>query len=242
MKLSTQIPLKTSGAVNQVRDGVFILIFLFPRPIARSSCKIMLMTETTPQAPSDRPKNTVDIRDTQDSPPEKHPVSTAPGVKSLLGWTFFDSCNLLCVTALGVSNILAFNESQHVSLDRTWSVLIYYGCLAAFLRSYFYFYYYGGKLARLVVFALLILTIAVGGFYWNDASEGFAYLSDGLLLEKGPSTGFFWSSLLHAMAGVSLIVHFMIPRRWLIRLTDDLENRIPDNLGSSIIKNQDTAD
>lgn len=202
----------------------------------------MLMTETTPQESFNPTKSTGDKKDRRDHPQPKDSATSAPGVKSFLGWTFFDPCNLLCIATLSASTILAFNESQLISLDRTWPVLIYYGCLAAFLRSYFYFYYYGGKLARLVVFALLMLALTVGGLYWNDAAKGFAYLSDGLLLEKGPSTGFFWAGLLHAMAGVSLTVHIIVPRRWLIRITEDIENRVPDDLGASVITVQDTED
>ncbi|MGB0646601.1 MAG: hypothetical protein ACPGQS_05455 [Bradymonadia bacterium] len=200
------------------------------------------MTETTPQESFNQTPSTGENTGRPDNPQPKDAESKAPSVKSFLGWTFFDPCNLLCITALSISTILAFNESQLVGLDRTWAVLIYYGCLAAFLRSYFYFYYYGGKLARIVVFSLLMLTLTVGGLSWNDAAKGFAYLSDGLLLEKGESAGFFWASLLHAMAGVSLTVHIIVPRRWLIRITEDIENRVPDEFGTSIITGQDTAD
>ena len=163
-------------------------------------------------------------------------------VKTLLGWTFFDPCNLLSIILLSVAAILAFNEMRQISMSHTWVVIFYYGCIVAFLRGYFYYYYDGGKLARILIYCPLVLGILMGSAYWSDASKGFAYLSDQSLRRTDVSDGFYWAGLLNVMCAIAITVHLVMPRRWLIRITDDIENRVPDDLGASIIKVQDTAD
>ena len=178
------------------------------------------------------------------SVPQKvvHKQVKEQSVKAVLGWTFFDPCNLLSIILLSSAAILTFNEMQQISLSHTWVVIFYYGCIAAFLRGYFYHYYYGGKIARILVYCPLVLGVLVGSAYWSDAAKGFAYLSDYALRMKADSGGFYWASLLNVMCAISITVHLVMPRRWLVRITDDIENRVPDDLGVSIIKAQDTVD
>jgi len=167
---------------------------------------------------------------------------TDQSVKTLLGWTFFDPCNLLSIILLSSGAILAFNEMRQLSLSHTWSVLLYYGCIAVFLRSYFHAYYHGSRVTRVAIFVPLLFGILAGGAYWSDAALGFAYLSNHVLSNKPPNQGFYWASLLNIMCAISISVHLIMPRRWLVRLTDDIENRVPDDLGRSLIKGRDTAD
>ena len=162
-------------------------------------------------------------------------------VKALLGWTFFDPCNLLSIILLSSAAILAFNEMRQLSLSHTWSVMIYYACLAVFLRSYFHAYYQGTRVSRLLVSLPLLFGILAGSAYWSDAAQGFTYVSDNVLSTKEPSPAFYWASLLNIMCAIAISVHFIAPRRWLVRITDDIENRVPDDLGSSLIKARDTA-
>jgi hypothetical protein len=167
---------------------------------------------------------------------------TDQSVKTLLGWTFFDPGNLLSIILLSSAAILAFIEMRQLSLSHTWSVMIYYACIAVFLRSYFYAYYHGTKITRVMVFTPLLFGILAAGGYWSDAAQGFAYLSEHTLSTKAPSQGFYWASLLHIMCAIAISVHLIMPRRWLVRITDDIENRVPDDLGTSLIKGRDTAD
>jgi hypothetical protein len=170
------------------------------------------------------------------------PQETESSVKTLLGWTFFDPGNLLSILLLSSAAILAFNEMRQLSLSHTWSVIFYYGCIAAFLRSYFHYYYHGSRVTRVAVFVPLLLGILAGGAYWSDAAQGFEYLSKMSLRTKAPSLGFYWASLLNVMCAIALTVHLIMPRRWLVRITEDIENRVPDDLGVSIIKGRDTED
>lgn len=167
---------------------------------------------------------------------------TQTSVKTVLGWTFFDPCNLLSIILLSAAAILAFNEMRQISLSHTWAVILYYGCLTAFLRGYFYYYYHGGKVARVLVYLPLLAGILVGSAYWSDAAKGFAYLSDLSLRMKPASDGLHWAGLLNIMCAIALTVHIIMPRRWLVKITDDIENRVPDDLGVSKIRVPGTGD
>ena len=74
----------------------------------------------------------------------------------------------------------------------------------------------------------ILLAIAVGAAYWEDASTGFHFLDAGQKQYKASSDALHWSALLHVMSGISLTVHLLIPRRWLIRMTDDIMERFPE--------------
>ena len=78
------------------------------------------------------------------------------------------------------------------------------------------------------VVVLLFVSILMGAAFWEDASLGFHYLDDGAKKLKQPSQALHWSALLHCMAAICLTVHLLIPRRWLIRMTDDIIERVPE--------------
>ena len=159
-------------------------------------------------------------------PPTAEQSADAKTFKAALGWTFFDPANLLCILLLTGAGVLSFTEMQMVG--QSLMVVFYYICMAAFLRGYFYFYYYGGRFGRVVVYLLLFVSILMGAAFWEDASLGFHYLGDGAKKLKQPSQALHWSALLHCMAAICLTVHLLIPRRWLIRMTDDIVERVPE--------------
>ena len=148
--------------------------------------------------------------------------------KAALGWTFFDPANLLCILLLTSAAVLCFTEMQMVGQRAAWTVLLYYACLAGFLRGYFFYYYYGGQFGRVMVYLGLFTAITVGAAYWEDASIGFHFVDAGQKRFKPASGALHWSALLHVMSGVCLTVHLLIPRRWLIRMTDDIMERVPE--------------
>ena len=148
--------------------------------------------------------------------------------KAALGWTFFDPANLLCILLLTGAAVLSFTEMQMVGQRAVWTVLLYYACLAGFLRGYFFYYYYGGRIGRVMVYLGLFTAIAVGAAYWEDTSIGFHFFEGGQKQFKAASDALHWAALLHVMSGVCLTIHLLIPRRWLIKMTDDIMERVPE--------------
>ena len=169
-------------------------------------------------------------------------ITTGPTFKAALGWTFFDPANLLCIILMTGAGLLAFNELASVGSGPVWLVILYYACIAAFLRGYFFYYYYGGPVARMLVYIPLVMGILIGAAYWEDLSSGFQFLHNQQTGAKGESPGLHWSALLNCMSAIAITIHLMIPRRWLIRMTDDIQERVPENFGTGLLKAQDTED
>ena len=171
------------------------------------------------------------LNESQVSPPSQPTSELAQETqtfKAALGWTFFDPANLLCILLLTSAAVLSFKEMQLTGQRAIGMVLLYYACLTAFLRGYFFYYYYGGRFGRIVVYLLLFCSIIMGAAFWEDASLGFHYLSGITKSYKQPSEPLHWCALLHCMSAICLTVHLLIPRRWLIKMTDDIVEIVPE--------------
>ena len=190
----------------------------------------MLLPMSTSLLPPE-PEQSEKQNDISDGSANESDTSKAPEVrtfKAALGWTFFDPANLLCILLLTGAAVLCFTEMQMAGQRAAWTVILYYACLAGFLRGYFFFYYYGGRFARVLVYLLLLMSIAVGAAYWEDASQGFHYFNGNMKAFKSASDALHWAALLHVMSGICLTVHLLIPRRWLIRIADDIMENVPE--------------
>lgn len=161
-------------------------------------------------------------------------------IKTLLGWTFFDPCNLLCIILLFSASVLAFNEFKGSTAEHLWTIIIYYACVASYLRTYFYRYYYGTAVKRIMIYVPLMLAIVLGSAYWYDSSTGFAYLDGFSLKNTGRRPALYWASLLHLMSAISITCHLLMPRGWLIKITDDIESSVPEDLGVGPLTERDT--
>lgn len=175
--------------------------------------------------PNDAPDESLAAPPTQPTSTDAQETKT---FKAALGWTFFDPANLLCILLLTSAAVISFKEVQLTGQRSVGIVVVYYACLAGFLRGYFFYYYYGGRFGRVVVYLLLFLSITIGAAYWEDASLGFHYLSGVSKAYKQPSEALHWCALLHCMSAICLTIHLLIPRRWLIKMTDDIAERVPE--------------
>ena len=145
-----------------------------------------------------------------------------------LGSTFFDPGNLLCVLFLSLSAFLSISELSSVVFGAAAVAGLYYLCLAAFLRNYF-FHYYRNRRILLVMFWLVATGfILVGAWYWDDCAQGFNYALHSRIATKSQSQLFAWAAILHVMTAATLTIHFLVPRRWLSRVADDLSDNFQE--------------
>ena len=145
-----------------------------------------------------------------------------------LGSTFFDPGNLLCILFLSISALLSISELSSVVFGAAGVASLYYLCLAAFLRNYFFHYYRNRRILLVIFWAVATGFILVGAWYWNDCSQGFNYALDGGIATKSHSDLFAWAAILHVMSAATLTIHFLVPRRWLIRMADDLSDNFQE--------------
>ncbi|MEE2789896.1 MAG: hypothetical protein VX589_21320 [Myxococcota bacterium] len=142
------------------------------------------------------------------------------GIKGLFGWTFFDPANIVCITCLIASGALVMTSVQtRGSLD--WRMALgFYVCLAAFLRGYFFTYYHGRILSRCGVTTILLAALLSSAYLWEERSKPFEYLATNGIVQIEEDRGFHIAALLHCTSALTLFIHFVLPRRWMIKMTD----------------------
>lgn len=147
------------------------------------------------------------------------------GLEGIFGWTFFDPANLVCVTLVGAASILVVLSMRARGAPDWYMPIGLYLCLAVFMRGYFFNYYHARVLGRITVLLVLLLGLLGSAALWADRS-----LAHEELRITGPillpaSRGFYIAALLHLAASITLFIHILLPRRWLITLTDELADR-----------------
>jgi len=140
----------------------------------------------------------------------------------VLGWTFFDPANLVCVTCLSVAAVLVVLAMRARAAPDWYMPLGFYLCLAAFLRGYFFNYYHGSRLGRVTVMVILLVSLLISGAIWYDRADPHEviYVREIITVER--SRAMHLASLLHVLSAIALFIHLVLPRRWLIRFTDEL--------------------
>ena len=100
-----------------------------------------------------------------------------------------------------------------------------YLCLAVFLRGYFFNYYHGGSFGRVTVLVVLLVGLLVSAALWEDRALPHEVPRVDGVREVPEAQGFHVAALLHVAAAIALFVHSVLPRRWLVRATDELADR-----------------
>ncbi len=153
---------------------------------------------------------------------QKIPVG-AP--QSLIGWTFFDPANLICLLLLiSAASLVVLAMRTRGAPD--WQMpLGLYLSLLIFLRGYIFSYYYGRTLSRILVYTILIFGLLSSAVLWEDRASAYELLRASGPVQVRAAPGFHIAALLHALCTLLLSLHLLMPRRWLIRVTDELADR-----------------
>ena len=148
------------------------------------------------------------------------------GRKGLFGWTFFDPANLVCVGALIAAAALTALAMRVRDASDWYMPLALYACIAALLRGYFFEYYHGHRFARVLVLSLLVFGLLASALLWEDRAQPFGVRrSDDRVVQVAASPEFHRAALLHLLMVATLLVHALVPRRWVIRMTDEVADR-----------------
>ena len=144
------------------------------------------------------------------------------GQRGMLGWTFFDPANLVCVTCLSVAALLVVLAMRARAAPDWYMPLGFYLCLAVFLRGYFFNYYHGSRFGRVAVMVILLVSLLTSAAMWYEraAPHRVIYVREIIMVER--SRALHLAALLHVLSAIALFVHLTLPRRWLIRFTDEL--------------------
>lgn len=165
-------------------------------------------------------------------PPEEKPTGVQRllrigprGVQGLFGWTFFDPANLVAAPLLVLSAVLCvFAMRDRGAPD--WGMPIgLYVCMALFLRGYFFNYYHGRALGRLLVLLILEGGLLLSSALWADRAPPFEALRATGVVKVAEAKGFEIAAILHLVIAVTLAIHFLVPRRWMIKATDEIADR-----------------
>lgn len=164
------------------------------------------------------------------SPPSESPPNLLRrigprGLEGLFGWTFFDPANLVCVAMLGASAVLSVWAMRDRGAPDWYMPLGLYTCLAVFLRGYFFAYYNGKWLGRAVVTTVLVGALLISAALWEDAAQPHQVLRREGPVKASAAPGLHLAALLHVASAVTLLIHLALPRRWLIRFTDEIADR-----------------
>lgn len=162
----------------------------------------------------------------EDAGPVKRLLRIGPrGVQGLFGWTFFDPANLVVVPLLVVSAVLVVLAMRGRGAPDWGMPIGLYVCMALFMRGYFFNYYHGRALGRFIVLLVLEGALLASSVLWSDRAPAFKTLRPQGVVEVAPAQGFEIAAVLHLVIGATLLIHFLVPRRWMIRYTDEIADR-----------------
>lgn len=147
------------------------------------------------------------------------------GIQGLFGWTFFDPANLVSVGLLLTSAILVVGAMRSREAPDWGMALGLYACIFLFLRGYFFNYYHGRAFGRITVILVLLFALLASAALWEDAAPAHQALRAEGVREVPRAEGFHVAALLHLVTAVTLFIHVCLPRRWVIRATDELADR-----------------
>ncbi len=153
------------------------------------------------------------------------------GLKGLVGWTFFDPANLICTGMLAASALLVVVSMRGRGAPDWAMPLGLYLCLAVFLRGYIFGYYHGRALGRVVVLVVLLFGLLASAALWEDRAGTHRALRASGMVEVPEAKGFHVAALLHLVCAATLLIHILLPRRWLVRATDELVEQAADAQG-----------
>ncbi len=159
-------------------------------------------------------------------PPPRSPVRVGPrGFQGVVGWTFFDPANLVCVVLLAAAALLVVVSMRGRGAPDWVMPLGLYVCLAVLLRGYIFSYYHGRALSRLWVLGVLAGGLLASAALWEDRSGAHQVLRASGMVEVPEAAGFHVAAVLHVVCVATLVIHLLLPRRWLTRATDELADR-----------------
>ena len=147
------------------------------------------------------------------------------GIQGLFGWTFFDPANLVSVVVLLTSAVLVVLALRAREAPDWGMALGLYACIFLFLRGYFFNYYHGRTFGRIAVVLILLLALVASAALWEDAAPAHRALRAEGVRDVPRAEGFHVAALLHLVAAITLFIHVCLPRRWVIRATDELADR-----------------
>jgi len=147
------------------------------------------------------------------------------GIRGFFGWTFFDPANLVCVGFLGAAATLTIISMRDRGAPDWYMPIGLYICLAAFLRGYFFSYYHGHSLSRVTNLLILLFGFLVSAALWEERTAAHEVLRAGGVYTVPAAEGFHMAALLHLACAITLSIHFLLPRHWLIRMTDQVVDR-----------------
>lgn len=147
------------------------------------------------------------------------------GIQGLFGWTFFDPANLVAAPLLTLSAVLCVFAMRGRGAPDWGMPIGLYVCMALFLRGYFFNYYHGRALGRLLVLLILEGALLLTSALWADRAPAYEALRATGVVQVGASRGFEIAAVLHLVIAATLAIHFLVPRRWMIRATDEIADR-----------------
>ncbi len=143
-------------------------------------------------------------------------------VRPLFGWTFFDPANLLSATGFIVCAFLTFTAYKARGAEDAYMPLGLYAFLLVVLRGFFFTYYHGRFFWRHAVGLGLLLSVVASGILWYDAAEPHRLLNSVQIVQVPESLRLRIAAYLHGIIGIVLILHALVPRRWMLRVTDEI--------------------
>ena len=97
-----------------------------------------------------------------------------------------------------------------------------YVSLAAFLRGYFFAYYHGNALSRVTTLLIFLLGTLLSGALWEERAPAREVLRASGIFNVSEAPGFHFAAILHLAAASTILIHFILPRHWLIQMTDQV--------------------
>lgn len=160
---------------------------------------------------------------TEQKAPFIKPIVVGPRrIKGWFGHTFFDPVNLMCVSLMLISAVLVIVSMRGRGAADWYMALGLYICLFTFLRGYVFNYYYGRPFGRVLVLTILLVGLLGSAALWEDRWPMHEVIRDAGVAQLPAAKGFHLAALLHVTCAIALLAHLIVPRRWLIRATDDL--------------------